>query len=141
MSKLLIVDDEERQRVDICKAAREAGFEKSDWTIATSPTEAIELLPGQTFDLAVVDLHYGHMLEDAGVDLIRRVRAAQPRCKIIALTTKHKSNDHGVRALANGADDYIGRWFGISYQDLLAEKLSIYKALVEGKDFPETIGQ
>jgi DNA-binding response OmpR family regulator len=139
MSKLLILDDEEWQREAIAKAALEAGFEKEDVVTAKSPNDAIELLSHQTFDVAVVDLHLGNWLKEAGVDFIRTLHAAQPQCKIIALTTK-LGNDAGVRALANGADDFIGRWSTIDYQDLLVEKLEIYKALVEGKGFPELSG-
>lgn len=136
MTRLLILDDTPEQQAAIRKAAWEAGFTDPAAVVVVKTLEEARPLLAEAFEIAVVDLHLGTDLEEAGIAFIRELHSCQRDCKIIALTLK-LDNAAGVRALAWGASDFIsGHWRLVHWEMLLAEKLSIYKALVEGADFP-----
>jgi DNA-binding response OmpR family regulator len=137
MSKLLVLDDTREQRDDMRRAALKAGFVDESIVEVASLEDARRQLD-EPFDLAVVDIHLGDGLEDAGIDFIKELHKHQPRCKIIAFTTR-RENLAGVRALGYGAVDFVsGRWQSVSWTVLLAEKLGIYKALIEAPELSMT---
>src|SRR5260370_30139113 len=104
------VDERPEQREDI-RGAVAAGRLTGEAEYAATLEKDQELIQGpQPFDLAVIDIHLGDSLEEAGIEFIRELRARWANCKIIALSNPH-DNQAGVRALAYGADDYVsGRW-------------------------------
>jgi CheY-like chemotaxis protein len=137
MVRMLVVDNEEIQLRRVLAAADVAGIDSSMITIATSPNQARELVDqaGLTsFDLAVVDLSLvTHSDDEAGVDLIRWLHSVNRYCYIIALTLS-RGNAGLTRALQAGANDFISlSWPDINGFELLAQKLSVFKNVVESK--------
>ena len=79
--RVLIVDDEEPVRRFVSRALSEAGFET---TMATDGLDALRIAAEQgPFDILVTDLI---MPEMTGDELGRRLRANEPRLKVLHLT-------------------------------------------------------
>jgi ActR/RegA family two-component response regulator len=131
---LLVVDDDPKQLAKIVRAAREAGFEEI--VQASNHYEAETKLVNETFQIAVVDL----VLSDSdfspedGLELVQMIRNAQPECRVIVLTTK-LDTDAGIRAMVAGAHDFISsKWLAVNWEELLVQKLKLWKGFVEGNE-------
>lgn len=75
------------------------------WTVseAGSGFQALELLRREPFDLAIFDLSMPGM---SGLDLLRRVRADQPRLPVLMLSM-HAEDQYALRAYKAGANAYV----------------------------------
>ena len=79
--RVLIVDDEEPVRRFVSRALSEAGYET---TLATDGPDAVRITAEQgSFEILVTDLI---MPEMTGDELGRRLRANEPRLKVLYLT-------------------------------------------------------
>ncbi len=101
---ILIVDDESVVRDSLGK-----WFEEEGYTVdtASSAREALLKLPRQRWDLAVVDIKMPGM---DGLDLQRKIREIDPEISIVIMTG-YASVETAVRALKEGAYDYITKPF------------------------------
>ena|SRR5438046_2781148 len=127
-TELLVVDDRPDKRADITAAARAAGF--GSVTEAGAEEQAYELFDQRNFQVAVIDLQLKEDKE--GLNVIRRLREAQPDCRIIALTGA-LPDEVGVEALQAGAHDFISsKWLRINFFDLLSKRLRMWRGVVEG---------
>jgi two-component system NtrC family response regulator len=100
LSKILIIDDEEKLRTLLARIISLEGFEvvqASDCKTALKKLEQIE------FDVILCDVK----LPDCnGVDLVKKIKDSNPLPEIILLTAYGNIPD-GVQAIKNGAFDYI----------------------------------
>ncbi|HEY1558130.1 MAG TPA: sigma-54 dependent transcriptional regulator [Kofleriaceae bacterium] len=102
MTKVLIIDDEPALRFAVQEAIEAHGL---DVISAESATEALALLDDA--DVVVSD----YMMPDMdGMQLLEKVRAAHPALPVI-LVTAHGSERLAVRALKQGAYDYLSKPF------------------------------
>jgi DNA-binding NtrC family response regulator len=101
---ILIVDDESVVRDSLGK-----WFEEEGYTVETASTagEALLKLPRQRWDLAVVDIKMPGM---DGLELQRKMREIDPEISIVIMTG-YASVETAVRALKEGAYDYIAKPF------------------------------
>jgi CheY-like chemotaxis protein len=135
MFSILIADDEDRQRENITRVAREVGFPPECIIEAVSEAQAIDLIKRQAFGVAIIDI----MLADPpvgeeGIRVIRELSALQPDCRIIALTTKKEGTAVGVRALEAGAHDFVSSKLDlVNWTALLRQRVSLWKGVVEGE--------
>ncbi len=109
--RLLIVEDEARVARSIARALRQEGY-----TVKTAGDgrSALTLALADPFDLLIVDW----MLPDLdGIQLVRRLRAAEMSVPILMLTARDQIEDR-VEGLDAGADDYLPKPFALS--ELLA---------------------
>jgi signal transduction histidine kinase len=105
--RLLIVDDEVAQMRALCDTLGREGYTTQGHD---SPTKALAALqPGQ-FDLLLTDLT---MPEMDGIALIAAVRKVDPEVGAIVMTG-HGTIDTAVRAMRNGALDYILKPFRLN---------------------------
>jgi DNA-binding NtrC family response regulator len=102
--KLLIVDDDVVVRDSLGKWFESEGF---DVTIAAGAPPALELLSHGRFDLALVDIK---MPGVDGIELQARLRQIDPAMPVVIMTG-YASVETAVRALKNGAYDYITKPF------------------------------
>ncbi|CAM4397945.1 response regulator transcription factor [Paenibacillus alkaliterrae] len=103
MSRILVVEDEEKIREVIVAYLLKAGFETCE---ASDGHYALLQLKNNDVDLIVLDL----MLPDIGGEVLcNQIRALYP-VPIIMLTAKSSMN-HRVQGFAAGADDYIVKPF------------------------------
>ena len=101
---LLVVDDEPGILRLIDRFARKIGF---DVATAGSGREALEKLEAEKAAVALVDLR---MPDVDGLEVLRRIRAADPDCQVI-LMTGHASIDTAIEAIKLGAMDYLSKPF------------------------------
>jgi ActR/RegA family two-component response regulator len=104
-TKILVVDDGEREREDLKWAA-----EADDGRIifeAEDTEKAIELIRKECFDVIVTDLEMGPTPQ-AGLSVLRAARDADPEAQVIVITA-WGSKDISVESIEKGAIDYIER--------------------------------
>lgn len=107
MGRLLVVED------DLAiGGALGAGLSGSGHQVAWAKTggEAAEALADGVYDLVLLDLGLPDM---DGLDLCRRIRAAQPGSVVVILTARDEEIDV-VLGLEAGADDYLTKPFRLA---------------------------
>jgi len=110
---LLVVDDEPGILRLIDRFARKIGFEV---VLAGNGEEALVKLQAEKAVAALVDLR---MPDVDGLEVLRRIRAADPSCQVI-LMTGHASIDTAIEAIKHGAMDYLSKPFDFDrLQELL----------------------
>jgi len=113
--RLLIVDDEEPQRLMLGSILERAGF--SVQTVADGQ-EAIEQIKAATFDLLLTDQRMPRM---NGIQLLDTVRREQPDLPVV-LMTAHGTVSTAVEAMKRGAADYLTKPFERDELLLVVEK-------------------
>lgn len=113
---LLVVDDEPGILRLISKFARNIGFEVAT---AASGHEALEKLQREKAAVALVDLR---MPDVDGLEVLRRIRAADPDCHVI-LMTGHASIDTAIEAIKHGAMDYLKKPFDFDRLESLLKRV------------------
>jgi len=115
--RILVVEDEADQRALICDILIASDFQVSQ---ADCVEQAIVLLQEQPFDVVFSDWKLGTL---SGLDLLNYVRKNQPSLGFV-IATAYGTISHAVKALQQGADDYLSKPF--QRQELL---LTIDKAV------------
>jgi DNA-binding NtrC family response regulator len=99
-ARLLVVDDEQRQR-DILRMILES--EGYDVTTAGNGRQALQAAGGESFDAVLTDLKMPDM---SGIALLEELLRSQPSLCVV-LMTAHGSIDSAVEAMRKGAFDYL----------------------------------
>lgn len=116
-ANILVVDDERLIRWSLEQQLRREGY--SVQSVETG-AEALRRIQADSPDLVLLDVR----LPDAdGVELLGRLRAADPESLVIMMTA-HGGVEAAVRAMKLGAQDYVSKPF-----DVEELKLTIRKAL------------
>ena len=102
--RLLVVDDEEPQRLMLSNILGRAGFEV---TTASDGREALEALAGQPFDLMLTDQRMPGM---DGIELLGRVQGIDADLPVV-LMTAFGTVSTAVQAMKHGAADYLTKPF------------------------------
>ena len=100
MKKVLILDDEEKLRTLLARIISLEGF---DVTQVADCKSALKKLEQTTFDIMLCDVK---LPDGNGVDIVGNIKERYPTLEIILLTAYGTIAD-GVRAIKNGAFDYI----------------------------------
>ncbi len=119
-ASILVVDDERLIRWSL-----EQQLQREGYTVQSVETgaDALQRAQAEPPDLILLDIR----LPDAdGVELLGRLRAADPECLVIMMTA-HGGVESAVRAMKLGAHDYVSKPF-----DMEELKLTIRKALDAG---------
>lgn len=106
MTRILIVEDEERISALITKGLRAASYDS--FAVGSAKEAEVALSVGE-FDLIVLDI--GLPGED-GLSLLKRLRAGGMETPVIVLTAR-TSIDDTIASLEGGADDYMGKPFRV----------------------------
>jgi DNA-binding response OmpR family regulator len=123
--RILVVEDEERLARLISRVLTEEGYAAE--TEANGRRALLRALAGE-FDLLIVDW----MLPDlSGVQLVRRIRAAEVGTPAIMLTARDQIEDR-VEGLDAGADDYLPKPF--AFPELLARVRALTRRPRTGED-------
>jgi DNA-binding NtrC family response regulator len=127
---LLVVDDEASILRLIDRFARKIGF---DVALAGSGEEALATLQKEKAVAALVDLR---MPDVDGLEVLKRIRAADPNCHVV-LMTGHASIDTAIEAIKYGAMDYLSKPFDFDrLQQLLTgihDQIEQRRALLEAE--------
>jgi two-component system OmpR family response regulator len=109
--RVLVVEDEERLGLLISRVLREEGYSAE---VVTDGRSGLKSALSEEYDLVIVDWM---LPELSGVQLIRRLRAAEVPAPVLMLTARDQIEDR-VEGLDAGADDYLPKPF--AFQELLA---------------------
>jgi DNA-binding response OmpR family regulator len=96
--RVLLVDDEPSARETLSRLLAADGFEVS---VATSGTEAMEMLRRRAPDALVTDLHMPGM---DGIELLRETRALHPELIVVVVSGEAR---RPLAVIEAGADAYI----------------------------------
>lgn len=102
LGRLLVVDDNEMNRDMLSRRLQRRGY---DVMTASGGQQALELVEQGDYDLILLDI----MMPDvSGWDVLERIRKDRSRLElpVIMATAKDQSEDV-IRALMNGANDYV----------------------------------
>jgi DNA-binding response OmpR family regulator len=99
-ANILVVDDEAAIRYSVSKTLQRVGYTVRE---AASGEEALEALQGNQFDVVLTDIR---MPGIDGVELVRRIKDADPDTVVI-LMTAYPNLGTAVEALRLGAHDYL----------------------------------
>ena len=110
-ARVLVVDDDAAIRSTL---ARSLGAEGYAVDVAADGRDALKVARDRTPDLVVLDLMLPGL---TGLDVCRRLRAAEQHLPIVLLTARDAVADR-VKGLEAGADDYLVKPF--AFEELLA---------------------
>jgi len=116
---ILVVEDEHEQRELICDILIASGFQVMS---ADCVEEAILKIKNNAFDIIFSDWKLGEL---SGLDLLNYVRRNQSELGFV-IATAYGTINHAVKALQQGADDYLPKPF--KRQELLLTIEKAYKA-------------
>src|ERR671920_1615868 len=111
MTRILMVEDEEKMARMLSRVLREEGYVVE--TTGDGRTGLLRALD-DSFDLLIVDWM---LPERSGVQIVRGLRAADINTPVLMLTARGQVEDR-VEGLDAGADDYLPKPFAL--QELLA---------------------
>jgi two-component system copper resistance phosphate regulon response regulator CusR len=120
--RVLVVDDSERVRRTLATGLHAQGMAVET---AADGAEALRLLNGLPFDVAILDLV---MPRVDGMEVLREIRARNTKPRILVLSARDQVQDR-VDALNLGADDYLVKPF--AFQELLARILALSRRRVD----------
>ena len=124
MIRILVIEDEARLARLIARVLKESGYAVET---AENGRTALARALAEEFDLLIVDW----MLPDLdGVEVIRRLRAAEMSVPALMLTARRQVEDR-VEGLDAGADDYLPKPF--AFPELLARVRALSRWPREGK--------
>lgn len=120
--KILIVEDDALVRESLQEILVQKGYLL---TVAGSAEEALELLPENDFDVALVDLRLPQM---TGMDFIRKAKEVYPLVDYIMMTS-FATIETAVEAMKNGATEYITKPINDDELHILLSKIFKIKDL------------
>lgn len=106
MLEILLAEDEPTIRFSVADALEQAGHKVA---VAEDGARAQALIQERVFDLVITDIR---MPKLDGMTLFRQLRAEQPSTRVI-LITGHGTVEDAVRALREGALDYLTKPFDL----------------------------
>lgn len=122
--KILVVDDETIVRESLGDWLKEAGYQV---LTAEDGHKALEVVEKERPGIMIADLVMPGM---DGIELMRKAKARQPGIEVIIITA-YASIPTAITAMKEGAYDYIEKPFCPERAELLVEKLSQYRELIE----------
>ncbi|MEY2740996.1 MAG: Transcriptional regulatory protein PrrA [Actinomycetota bacterium] len=103
---ILVVDDDAAVRDTVVDGLTIAGYRTLQ---AVDGATALDAIVRERPDLVILDRTMPHV---DGMAVLARLRAAGNRVPVIVLTARHDQEDR-VAGLREGADDYVGKPFGL----------------------------
>jgi DNA-binding NtrC family response regulator len=113
-AKILLIEDEEPTREALILLL------KSSFSIkgTDSGTEGLRLMETERFDIVISDLFLPDM---SGIDILKKIKDSSPHTEVI-LITGHASAETAVRAMKEGAFDYITKPLNIDELRIIIDK-------------------
>ena len=130
MANIALVDDDKNILASVSMLLEQEGYHIRTFTDGAAALTALTTTPP---DLAILDIKMPRM---DGLELLRRLRQANPELPVIFLTSKDEEIDE-LMGLNAGADDYIRKPFS---QRLLLERVRAVLRRAEGRTTPPAPG-
>lgn len=143
-TKILLIEDDQTSREALLLLLKGSGYTLKG---CAGGEEGLRLLKGDRFDIVISDLFLPDM---NGIDILTQVKIASPRTEVIMITG-HASAETAVKAMKEGAFDYITKPLNfdelriivekaVEKVALLSENVYLKKALREKYEFANIIG-
>ncbi len=100
MGRILVVDDEKSIRVTLCEFLKNEGFTADS---ASDAVIACSMIDEKSYDAVITDII---MPRISGMDLLSAIRKKSGALQVIIMTGE-PSVDTAIRAVQNGANDYL----------------------------------
>src|SRR5450755_1167132 len=120
---LLLVEDKAELRLMLKVALSKAGF---DVVEAADGTEGARLIGAQPFSIVLTDLKLPGL---SGLDLLQKVLESDPGTPVVVMTA-YGSIEDAVRAMKEGAYDFIQKPVDLEHLRLLLERGVFQQQLV-----------
>lgn len=111
---ILVADDQRSMREFLDIMLKKEGYRV---TLASNGEEVFKLLEKDIFDLALVDIR---MPRQDGISALKRIKTVSPET-IVIMMTAYASADTAIRAMKEGAYDYITKPFKIDEVKLIIQ--------------------
>jgi DNA-binding NtrC family response regulator len=151
--RILVADDQNDVLAALRLLLKSEGFEAAT---ATSPTEVLEMLEVDEYDVLLLDLNYTRDTTSGreGLELLPRIQAIDPTLPVVVMTA-WGSIESAVEAVRRGARDYIEKpWDNERLLTTIRSQLELVRAvrkaqlleaenemLRTGDDVPELIAE
>ena len=112
---LLLVDDDAEFRTLAARRFHRVGYHVQE---AANGQEALDLLERRRFDVAILDLRMPGM---TGLELLEKLRGADPECEAIILTGEG-TVETAVQAMKLGAFDYLTKPFSLAELEVQVQR-------------------
>lgn len=99
-TRVLLVDDDDDLLAIMSRVLEKAGYEVKT---TQSPIQALEWIQSDKFHILVTDIV---MPEMDGLDLLKEVKSQRPFIQVM-IVTGYSSMQRAVRAMEEGADEYL----------------------------------
>lgn len=143
--KILVADDEKSMRELLDIMLKKEGYKI---TLASNGEEVVKLIEKDIFDLALVDIR---MPRQDGISVLKKIKTVSPET-IVIMMTAFASADTAIKAMKEGAYDYITKPFKIDEIKLIIqnalekkhlqkENLLLKKVVGDRYHFGNIIGQ
>jgi two-component system response regulator PilR (NtrC family) len=112
--KILVADDEKSMREFLDIMLKKEGYKV---TLASNGEEVMKLIEKDIFDLALVDIR---MPRQDGISVLKKIKSISPETVVIVMTA-YASADTAIKAMKEGAYDYITKPFKIDEIKLIIQ--------------------
>ena len=128
-TRLLVVDDDLAVREVMAEGLQMAGYSV---TAAGNAAEALQQIEKSAFDLVLTDIE---MPGGSGTELLRVVRDRYPELDVIMITAV-VDIDVALRAIRNGASDYLTKPFNLEQVKITVERtLEKRRLIIENREY------
>lgn len=127
-TSILILDDEEEKRIDLCKHLKNQGYD-------VYPADTIEVaekfIRAQEFDFAIIDLKIDYSSDYGGIKVIKYINKVQPKTKAIVLSAYENEKDSEVEKQLENVKyyGYISKGGEENYISAVIDKLNMLKVI------------
>jgi DNA-binding NtrC family response regulator len=131
MSRVLIADDQPAVIEALRLLLKGEGFEIR---AVASPSDVLDVLARQTYDVALIDLNYTRDTTSGqeGLDLLARIRETDPQLPVVVMTA-WGSVELAVEAMQRGARDFVQKpWENERLLTILRTQAELSSALRKG---------
>lgn len=143
--KIIVADDEQSMREFLEIMLTKEGYKVS---LASNGEDVLKLIDNDVFDLALLDIRMPRL---DGISTLKRIKAISPET-IVIMITAYASTDTAIRAMKEGAYDYITKPFKIDEikmiiknalekSNLQKENILLKKVVKDRFHFNNIIGQ
>jgi two-component system response regulator AtoC len=123
--KILVVDDDR----SICKLMSSIlEMESYPFRVATSGEQARRAMEEERFDILVSDIYLG---DDSGLQLLDQMKSVNAEAEVVIMTA-HGTMETAVRAVHNGAFDYVSKPFVVDEMLGILHRIEEKYQLVQG---------
>lgn len=117
--KILILDDEKGIRMSLKISLTAMGYTVYE---AEDGETALELMSGELFDIAILDINLPGI---SGIEVLKHLRRVQPECRVVMMTYLSEVK-LAVQAMKMGAFDYFTKPFALKEMNALIQNMAHY---------------